>query len=124
MIIESSTTLNQIESGDFSDIDMFYSSSSYYVPCEARDIRSISASIVEAEKRVSPEKTVFSFLLEIMYYVNNTASRHEEPFTTDDIVDIVSDGDHLSLEEMLVHTFEIHQLVRFSLGRFGLAREP
>lgn len=117
MTIGATTTLSQIETGDFSHIDMFYSSSLYF-PCESRDIESISAAIVEAEKLMSPGKTVYNFLREMVDYVNNTASGYEEPLTTNDIVDIISDGDHLSLDEMLVHTFELHQLVRFSMGKF------
>lgn len=117
-MIGANTVLSQIESKVSEENDAIYRSSSFS-PCDRRDLMNLSVALVEAEKMVSPGKTVHGFLSEIAYYVNSTVGRFEEPYTTEDIDDIIADGHYLCLSDMLVHTFEVDQLVRFSVGKFG-----
>jgi len=79
--------------------------------CDERSIQEISSHLAYAEKLDSPEMTVHQFL-------SGIASSTVE-ISSQDIDEIISEGDYLGVVEMMIHTFEVEHICSYVTSKFG-----
>lgn len=79
--------------------------------CDERSIQEISSHLAYAEKLNCPGMTVHQFLSGIASSTTNISSQ--------DIDEIVSEGDYLGVVEMMIHTFEVEHICSYVTSKFG-----
>ena len=87
--------------------------------CEDQSIQEISSHLAYAEKLNSPDITVYQFLSGIASSTRSTMNPCGGMVTPQDITEIISEGDYLSVVDMMVHTFEVEHICSYVVSKFG-----